>query len=567
MATQYGEIPPGGILSVPPSIPSGMLYKCKTIAGISKQTLKLVPLSGQTTVTNGGKIIVELPPNSLVDLSTFELNFTGYTAHGGNGSAWSTTSGTGTNAGNFLNKRYFPRNIASLIENLEIKINGQSRQNINQYGYIYNILNDYTCGYDATGKNKIGQNADPSNKSTYNLGLIQRYAGYPVGCNGTTGGASGTTTDMAFQDQDAYTIRQWLGILGPNASTTIIDTSLYGSVVVEITLAPAGVLMLSPPVGTLATYSSTTNTEVNLTTTAGVAAAAVPANGTGYTLSNIGFQITRYDMPQSYYDAVASVLQSGAVFKLYYPNYSVFLGTSQSLPKGGTTRFNLATQSLDMVISTFQVQDRDTQQAPILGPANTNGWGSLPGDASIVGVTSTASAAGEYGSQFKTFNYALQLGVAKTLNNSKYYVRNGDGIDKCTYIVGAVRLIPESIPEQFNGVLRAFNAQNDTLGGLYPGILSLYHYQNQFYSHILSLNVTTEHDMYTVSGLNCSATPISIAWEVAGSSSAANFENQATSNGNIWKSGTSNQNATPIMIAAYTSRLEISAGRNIITFT
>ena len=74
MATQYGEIPPGGILSVPPSIPSGMLYKCKTIAGISKQTLKLVPLSGQTTVTNGGKIIVELPPNSLVDLSTFELD-------------------------------------------------------------------------------------------------------------------------------------------------------------------------------------------------------------------------------------------------------------------------------------------------------------------------------------------------------------------------------------------------------------------------------------------------------------------------------------------------------------
>ena len=73
--------------------------------------------------------------------------------------------------------------------------------------------------------------------------------------------------------------------------------------------------------------------------------------------------------------------------------------------------------------------------------------------------------------------------------------------------------------------------------------------------------------MYTVSGLNCSATPISISWEVAGSASAANFENQSTSNGNLWKSGTSNQNAIPIMIAAYTSRLEISVGRNILTFT
>ena len=39
----------------------------------------------------------------------------------------------------------------------------------------------------------------------------------------------------------------------------------------------------------------------------------------------------------------------------------------------------------------------------------------------------------------------------------------------------------------------------------------------------------------------------------------------ATSNGNIWK--TSNTSATPVMIACYTSRLEISAGRQILTYT
>jgi len=560
MSLSYSEVPPGGQVNIPPAIPSGMLYRMKQITGISKQTLKLVPLSGQTTVSNGGKIIVALPPNSLVDLSTFESNFRGYTQHGGNGSAWSTTSGTATNAANFVNKRYFPRNISSLIENLEIKINGQSRQNINQYGYIYNILNDYLCGYDTTAKNRIGCNADPSNKTTFNYGQLQRYAGFPVGC-------TGQSIDNSFRDQDNYTVRSWLGILGGNASTSIIDTSLYGDIVIEITLAPAGVLMLSPPVGTLATYASATNTEVNLATTVGSTAGATASLGTGYILDNIGFQITRYDMPSTYYSAVASVLEGGAIFKLYYPNYSTFLGIAQGLPKSGTTRFNISTQSLDMVISTFQVQDRDTQQAPILGQANTTGWGSLPGDASVVGTTATSSAAGEFGTQLKTFNYALQLGCAKTLNNSKYFVRNGDGIDRCTYIVGAVRLIPETIQEQFNGVLRAFNSQNDTLGGLYPGIQSLYHYQTQFYSHILSLNVTTEHDVYTVSGLNCSATPISIAWEVtgSGSGSTANVERQATSNGNIW--ATSNYNSTPVMIACYTSRLEVSVGRNILTFT
>jgi hypothetical protein len=227
MSLSYSEIPPGGIVSVPPSISTGMLYRVKSLAGISKQTLKLVPLSGQTTDTNGGKIIVALPPSSLVDLSTFELNFKGYTNHGGDGSTWATTSGTATNKNNYVNKRYFPRNTASLIENLEIKINGQSRQNINQYNYIYNILNDYSCGHDATAKNRIGMNADPSNKTTYNNGHLQRYAGFPVGC-------IDQSNDTSYLDQDIYTIRQWLGILGGNASTSIIDTSLYGKVILPV---------------------------------------------------------------------------------------------------------------------------------------------------------------------------------------------------------------------------------------------------------------------------------------------------------------------------------------------
>ena len=72
--------------------------------------------------------------------------------------------------------------------------------------------------------------------------------------------------------------------------------------------------------------------------------------------------------------------------------------------------------------------------------------------------------------------------------------------------------------------------------------------------------------MYTVSGLNCSATPISIAWEVTGTSTApANIDKQATSNVNIWATGSTN--VTPIMIACYTSRLEVSAGRQILTYT
>ena len=175
---------------------------------------------------------------------------------------------------------------------------------------------------------------------------------------GVYGFPLGNTSDAnnGHQDQDNYTIRTWLGLLGPNASTTIIDTILYGDITIEITLAPSDVLMLSPQTPTLTSYATKTNSEINLSTAVGTTAASTPSQGTGYTKSSIGFQITRYDMPASYYQACADVLESGAVFKLYYPNYSTFMGTAQSLPKGGTTRFDISTQNLDMVISMFQVQ-------------------------------------------------------------------------------------------------------------------------------------------------------------------------------------------------------------------
>ena len=87
------------MVSVPPAIPQGMLYRVKQIMGVSKQTLEMNNLSGQTTETNGQKIIVSLPPNSFVDLSTFDMNFVGDTQHRGNNAA--------TNVSNYLQKSIF----------------------------------------------------------------------------------------------------------------------------------------------------------------------------------------------------------------------------------------------------------------------------------------------------------------------------------------------------------------------------------------------------------------------------------------------------------------------------
>ncbi len=86
--------------------------------------------------------------------------------------------------------------------------------------------------------------------------------------------------------------------------------------------------------------------------------------------------------------------------------------------------FYLSTQSLDRVISTYQVQDRGTQQATILGLWGANGVGSLPGDSSFgfntgatnTGLTAVAAAAGEYGTYTKSFPFGLTVGWPELLN-------------------------------------------------------------------------------------------------------------------------------------------------------
>jgi hypothetical protein len=49
--------------------------------------------------------------------------------------------------------------------------------------------------------------------------------------------------------------------------------------------------MLSPTTPTLTSYASVTNNEVGLATAVGTTAASTVSQGTGYTLSNIGFQL------------------------------------------------------------------------------------------------------------------------------------------------------------------------------------------------------------------------------------------------------------------------------------
>jgi hypothetical protein len=149
-------------ISKPMELLNRMQYRFREFEKILKQTVTIIPNNGQSDVRDNVTIILELPHNSVVDLNTFIMEYTGETKHMGK-----TNGGPGDGADGYIGTRFFPRNSASIIEQLDVEINGQTRFTCNNYGLLYNTLFDYTTTQDSLNRRKVGENADPSSKFTY----------------------------------------------------------------------------------------------------------------------------------------------------------------------------------------------------------------------------------------------------------------------------------------------------------------------------------------------------------------------------------------------------------------
>ena len=152
-------------------IPDAIQFAIKCLKVLQKETISMTP--NQTTdVKPFQTIIVDLPYNSKVDLSSFSWFFDGSTTHAG-------SRGVDGPAG-YVQSRFSPRNSASVIQKFTVKINGGIKIDIPDYNFLYNLLHDYTQGADALKRRQAGgENADPSNKLYLLTGDIQERRGSP----------------------------------------------------------------------------------------------------------------------------------------------------------------------------------------------------------------------------------------------------------------------------------------------------------------------------------------------------------------------------------------------------
>lgn len=222
--------------------PRNLQYLAKRIQGYSRATKRLSTLNA-TTAGPGGVITVDLPSNALIDSHTLVMSF----------------SGASTGAA-------MPKNIESLIQRVDLEVNGSVISGCSWYNQLFNILADTSFGTDCFNKRRILQNsADVT---------------------------AGTATP-----ETPYAICNWLTL--NSFSPQVLDTKLLGQVRLRITLDGPGCL-------------------------AGAANGSFTLSNISFSVDVLAIDDGLYDA------AHAAYLQGGGVYELAFKNYLSYSGAATS---------------------------------------------------------------------------------------------------------------------------------------------------------------------------------------------------------------------------------------------
>ena len=161
------------------------------LSGYNKNNVKMNVL-GSSTANNGDVIQVDLPTNSIVDLSSLAWSFK---------NTWSVAV-----AGNDQNHD-LPINAESIINRLAVEVNGQTLVNLTNYNVLYHALLYMTATEDYQQQRLTAQANTQTGAAS---GTSQRI-------NTTNAGGNADTTTRQ------HVIDTWLGFLG-SAKPNFIDT-------------------------------------------------------------------------------------------------------------------------------------------------------------------------------------------------------------------------------------------------------------------------------------------------------------------------------------------------------
>ncbi len=322
--------------------PRNVEYYISRIAGYSKNTIKLQPVSQKDPFVNGDVIVFRLPTNAIVDLHTLNLGFDlGITS----------TAGTPT-AGPVLPPRYSE----CLFRRVDVTAGGVQvgLGSLTDYGSLFSFLAMNTMSkakhaemgvLELGGGDKTMAVSDDSriNYAVTNQTGTAKQVLVPLP-NAGVGLATTTTYQRCGKSM-------WLGVLG-GQYMRFLDTNLYPDIEIRLTIARDTVLQLTPGV-----------TDANFT-----------ISYPNMTMETIAFGDNTYE---SMVEARLSTGEPIVVPFINWASYETsqkvlntpsFIGTDKSAWDGRNAQttvsqqFTIATQSLNALYGTLRPKDYDSNK-------------------------------------------------------------------------------------------------------------------------------------------------------------------------------------------------------------
>ena len=456
-------------------------YFLSRLQGVSTNYFRLEPQSsGSSTITANKIIRFSLPSNCLLNTRGISFNF--------NADANALASAGGR----------LPADISSLIDRVELSSGGvQIAQGANGYGLITAMKRAMTC-----------DKCDPA------LGHpeIVRTRSYVDGAGDyATGSTSAilTTKNENYRNdagQTQFAVNNWEGFLG-SVQPAIIDTSLLSDLTLTLYLADNSVC--SSSAGPALPSTATTGIDVANTIQA------------QYQLKDFHLIVETLGMADSVYDMMIEkrISQVGYI-ELPFKSYYTFNDTHS-----GTTRFTVATQSLDRV----WVGMRATTYADIAGVVKVAGYkdkGAFTGltlnaattDGSDVGLPAyDAGGSGMLGNNTEKYrgNYFNFVEAQASAGVPATYQFNFNG-----------SFIPQfkATSEQMLTVSRNSVPTNDMKMGEYPlSVMCLDQYKKNFFIQCVRLNLPQAEENREICGADTRGISLNAYFTSTGVTSGKNI--------------------------------------------
>ena len=292
------------------------------VSGVSTNIFRLESQTGTTGSAN--RILrFTLPSNSLLNLRSFALHFSG------------STNGGGVAVG----ARFAPK-IDTLIERVEVSIGGvQLSSGCN----FYNVLRHAKDAWYGNQLDPVLGHPDMVRTVSYVNATGGIVAGVPTVLTGVMNEDYPTTNN-----QCQFTIDKWENTFLGSCEPPIFDSGRVADIVVAIYLADNNQL--------------TTSAGIALTGSGAVDFTDAGAGGASYSLSNIHATIEALGLNDAIYDSMIDNVMNGAegALSIGFKQYLSFQDTTAN-----SLRFSLAVQSLDRIWVAHRATAFSTQGAPI----------------------------------------------------------------------------------------------------------------------------------------------------------------------------------------------------------